>query len=88
MLISGNGITWGLYIVLAAVTWPRFFGLRNLGAISGFSLSWLVIGSAFGPYLFSLAFDLTGTYEMVAQACLVVSIILFFSSFRANNPSE
>jgi MFS family permease len=88
MLISGNGITWGLFIVLSAVTWPRFFGLKNLGAISGFSLSWLVIGSALGPYLFSLAFDLHGTYVMVAQACLAVSIILFFLSFRANNPSE
>jgi OFA family oxalate/formate antiporter-like MFS transporter len=88
MLISGNGVTWGLYIVLAAVTWPRFFGLKNLGAISGFSLSWLVIGSAFGPYLFSLAFYLSGTYEMVAQACLAISIILFILSFRANNPSE
>ena len=88
MLISGNGITWGLFIVLSAVTWPRFFGLKNLGAISGFSLSWLVIGSALGPYLFSLAFDLHGTYVMVAQASLAISIILFVLSFRANNPSE
>ncbi len=88
MLISGFGVTWGLFIVLAAVTWPRFFGLKNLGAISGFSLSWLVIGSAMGPYLFSLDFDLHGTYVMVAQACLAVSILLFILSFRANNPSE
>ncbi len=88
MLISGNGITWGMFIVISAETWPRFFGLKNLGAISGFSLSWLVIGSALGPYLFSLAFDLHGTYVMVAQACLAISIILFILSFRANNPSE
>ena len=88
MLVSGNGITWGLYIVLAAVTWPRFFGLKNLGAISGFSLSWLVIGSALGPYLFSLSFDMKGTYELVAQVCLLISTILFVLSFRANNPNE
>ncbi len=88
MLVGGNGITWGLYIVLAAVTWPRFFGLKNLGAISGFSLSWLVIGSALGPYLFSLAFDMKGSYDLVAQGSLAVSIILFFLSFRANNPTE
>jgi OFA family oxalate/formate antiporter-like MFS transporter len=88
ILISGFGITWGLYIVLAAVTWPRFFGLKNLGAISGFSMSWQVIGSALGPYLFSLSFDLNGTYSMVALFSLVVSIILFILSFRANNPSE
>jgi OFA family oxalate/formate antiporter-like MFS transporter len=88
ILISGFGITWGLYIVLAAVTWPRFFGLKNLGAISGFSMSWQVIGSALGPYLFSISFDLNGTYSMVALFSLVVSIILFILSFRANNPSE
>jgi cyanate permease len=88
MLVSGNGVTWGLFIVLAAVTWPRFYGLKNLGAISGFSLSWLVIGSAFGPYLFSLAFDLEGVYNLVAQLCLVVSVVLLVLSFRANNPSE
>lgn len=88
MLISGMGVTWGLYIVLAAVTWPRFFGLKNLGAISGFSMSWQVIGSALGPYLFSVAFGLNGTYSMVALFSLAISIILFVLSFRANNPSE
>jgi cyanate permease len=88
LLISGNGITWGMYIVLAAVTWPRFFGLKNLGAISGFSMSWQVIGSALGPYLFSVVFDLNGTYKMVALFSLAVSLILFILSFRANNPSE
>jgi MFS family permease len=88
LMVSGNGVTWGLYIVLAAVTWPRFFGLKNLGAISGFALSWMVIGSALGPYLFSLSFDLKGSYELVAQACLVVSIFLLILSFRANNPNE
>jgi len=87
LLISGNGVTWGMYIVLAAVTWPRFFGLKNLGAISGFSMSWQVIGSALGPYLFSVAFSLNGTYSMVALFSLAVSIILFILSFRANNPS-
>jgi cyanate permease len=88
ILISGMGVTWGMYIVLAAVTWPRFFGLKNLGAISGSSMSLQVIGSALGPYLFSVAFDLNGTYSMVALFSLAVSIILFILSFRANNPSE
>ena len=37
MIICGNGVVWGLYTVLIGVTWPRFYGLRHLGAISGFS---------------------------------------------------
>ena len=88
MIITGNGITWGLYTVLIAVVWPRFFGLLNLGAISGYSLSWLVIASALGPYLFSLTFDMTGKYELVAIASLIASLALFVLAFRADNPSE
>lgn len=88
MIIGGNGIIWGLYTVLIGVTWPRFFGLQNLGAISGYSLSWTVTGSALGPYLFSLSFDLTGHYDLVALLCLVITVLLFMLSFRADNPNE
>ena len=88
LIITGNGVVWGIYTVLIAVTWPRFYGLKHLGAISGFSLSWSVIGSALGPYLFSLAFNLTGTYKPMAWACAVASILLFTFAFKADNPNE
>jgi MFS family permease len=88
LIITGNGIVWGLYTVLIAVTWPRFYGLKNLGAISGFSLSLSVIGSAFGPYIFSLSLNITGNYEFVAWICVALSVTLFFSAFRADNPNE
>lgn len=87
-IIAGNGIVWGLYTVLVGVTWPRFFGLKNLGAISGFSMSWTVIGSALGPYLFSLSLDRTGHYATVGWICAVISIILFILAFKADNPGE
>jgi len=86
LIIGGNGIVWGLYTVLIGVTWPRFYGLKNLGAISGFSLSWTVIGSALGPYMFSLSIELTGSYDLVGWICLVISVLLLLLSFRANNP--
>jgi MFS family permease len=87
-IIIGNGIVWGLYTVLIAVTWPRFFGLKNLGAISGFSLSWAVIGSALGPYIFSLSMNMTGKYITMAilNAALSLSLLLF--AFKADNPNE
>jgi cyanate permease len=88
MIITGNGIVWGLYTVLIAVTWPRFYGLKNLGAISGFSLSLAVIGSALGPYLFSLSYRLTGHYRLVAWLCMALSVFLFSLAFRANNPND
>lgn len=88
MIIFGNGIVWGLYTVLIGVTWPRFFGLRNLGAISGYSLSWTVIGSALGPYLFSLSYDISGAYHIIAFVCLGISALLLIFAFRADNPND
>ncbi len=88
MIIIGNGIVWGLYSVLIGVTWPRFYGLKNLGAISGSSLSLTVMGSALGPYMFSLSGELTGSYDLVAWICLSVTIILFILAFKADNPNE
>jgi MFS transporter, OFA family, oxalate/formate antiporter len=86
MIIIGNGMVWGLYTVLIGVTWPRFYGLKHLGAISGFSLSWTVIGSALGPYMFSLSVDFTGSYDLVAWICLAIAFMLVGLSFKANNP--
>jgi len=88
VIMGGNGIIWGLWSVLIGVTWPRFYGLKNLGAISGYSMSWTVIGSALGPYLFSLSADLTGNYDLVGWVCVGVSILLFLFAFRADNPNE
>jgi len=86
MIIGGNGVVWGIYTVLIGVTWPRFYGLKNLGAISGFSLSWTVIGSALGPYMFSVSMDLTGSYDLVAWICLAISVFLIALAFKADNP--
>lgn len=86
LIITGNGIVWGLYTVLIGVTWPRFYGLKNLGAISGFSLSWTVIASALGPYMFSLSVEFTGNYDLMGWICLVIAVFLVGLSFRANNP--
>ena len=88
LIISGNGIIWGLYSVLIGVTWPRFYGLKNLGAISGASLSWTVIGSALGPYLFSLSMEISGSYDLVGWISMAIAAGLFFFAFRADNPGD
>jgi len=86
MVIAGNGVVWGFYTVLIGVTWPRFYGLKHLGAISGFSISWIVIGSALGPYMFSLSVDFTGSYDLVAWICFGIAILVMALSFIADNP--
>ncbi len=52
LLIVGVGIMTGLYAVLSSVVWPRFFGRKHLGAISGVNMQMIVFSSAMGPYLF------------------------------------
>jgi OFA family oxalate/formate antiporter-like MFS transporter len=87
-IIAGNGVVWGLYTVLIGVSWPRFFGLKNLGAISGFSMSWTVIGSALGPYLFSQSHARFGDYKSIGWICLTIAIVILVLAFKADNPSE
>jgi MFS family permease len=84
LLIAGIGISSGLFSVLNSVTWPRFFGTRHLGEISGFSLSWVVIGSAIGPFLFSLSLKYSDSYSSSAYICMTIAIILFVLAFKAD----
>lgn len=84
-LVAGNGIMSGLFSVLNTVTWPRFFGTKHLGAISGYAMSWTVISSALGPFLFSLSLKYGGNYTIGSMVMIVIAITIFILSFKANN---
>ncbi|MFP4621310.1 MAG: MFS transporter [Bacteroidales bacterium] len=85
MVIIGYGISMGLFSVLSAVTWPRFFGIGNLGSISGYALGWAVVASSIGPYFFSLSYDFTSRYTTSALICLGIVFVLIILSFKAEN---
>ncbi|HKJ42373.1 MAG TPA: MFS transporter [Sunxiuqinia sp.] len=87
-LIVGNGIAQGLFSVLAAVVWPRFYGREHLGAISGFAMSSLVFFSALGPLLFSFSFTHWATYSWAALLCAGIVFLNSIASFKADNPQE
>lgn len=88
LLVFFWGISTAMSGVSQSVVWPRFFGLSHLGEISGFSAAWMVAGSAFGPYAFSLAHSVTGSFHHVAwlaaPLCATIAILGFF----ANNPNR
>ena len=88
LIIIGNGICWGMFSVLNSVTWPRFYGTKHLGAISGFAMSWTVIGSAIGPFAFSLSHQFTGSYYFAGGVCAAIAFILLILSFKADNVNE
>ena len=84
--ILGNGLVSGLYNVLMAVTWPRFYGRENLGKITGFVMAIIVFASALGPTLFSLSVSKLGSYSFAIFGLAVIVVLFTIFSFRANNP--
>lgn len=86
--ILGNGIASGLYNVLMAVTWPRYYGRENLGKITGFVMAIIVFASALGPTLFSLSATNLGSYSIAIFGLTAVVVVFLFLSFRANNPQR
>lgn len=86
--IVGNGIVSGVFNVLMAVTWPRFYGRKNLGRITGFVMALIVFGSALGPILFSVSFSKFGSYSYAVYGLAFVIAIIALLSFKANNPQD
>ncbi len=88
LIVIGNGIMGGLYSVLSSVTWPRYYGRKHLGAISGQSIMVVVFASALGPILFSQSLTLFGSYEIGGWCCFGVYLLLTVATLRANNPQR
>lgn len=86
--IIGNGIVSGLYNVLMAVTWPRFYGRENLGRITGFIMAIIVFASAFGPILFSFSSTQLGSYSYAFFALASIIFVIALLSYKANNPQD
>jgi len=86
--IIGNGVVSGIYNVLMAVTWPRFYGREHLGKITGFVMSLIVFGSALGPFLFSVSFLQLGSYSYAIWVLVIIVFITSLFSFKAENPQD
>ncbi|MCW8849114.1 MAG: MFS transporter [Melioribacteraceae bacterium] len=85
LIILGLGIASGLFGVISVVCWPRFYGTKYLGEISGFSMGWVVAGSALGPYMFSLLLEFSGDYSSAGIVMSLICVTLLILSFRIKN---
>ena len=79
-LLGGAPISYWMIIAGNGVVWGLYTVLIGV--------TWTVIGSALGPYMFSLSVDLTGSYDLVAWICFVISILVIGLSFKADNPGH
>jgi len=86
--IAGNWIVSGLYNVLMAVVWPRFYGREHLGRITGFVMSIIVFSSALGPIIFSLSSSTFGSYGFAISGLVILLLVITAFSFKADNPQD
>lgn len=80
LIIVGMGLSSGFFGTLTAVTWPKLYGRKHLGAISGLAMSFIVAGSAIGPYIFGLMKTFWGHYRYTGTIGIIwVSLIAVVS---------
>ncbi|MBI9016587.1 MAG: MFS transporter [Phycisphaerae bacterium] len=88
LFIAGYGVSGGIFGLMMTIIWPRYFGRKHLGSISGLTTSILVFSSAIGPIFFSKMYDVTGSYKLVALISMAVPALLLIPSFLVKNPQE
>lgn len=83
MLIIGFGVQGGIWGCLTLVAWPRFYGRKHLGAISGVFMGTQVFASAIGPPVFGLSESLNGDYYSAAWISVALNLLLLLGTVRA-----
>ena len=86
--IIGHAMANGLYNVIMSVTWPRFYGRKNLGSITGFVMALIVFASALGPMAFSFSLTRLGSYSYTAFALAAIVVVLLILCPKGINPQD
>jgi len=81
-----RGVITGFEAMIFNVIWPNYFGRTHLGSIRGFGMIFMVIGSAFGPLPFGLAYDLFGGYTEILVVMTIFPVLAAAASFLALPP--
>ena len=84
------GVTWGIVDgfqnICLGIIWPNYFGRRHLGSITGVVMAITVLGSAFGPLLFGIAFDWFGGYKEIIIVMMIFPLLAALASFISPAP--
>jgi MFS family permease len=86
VLVIGVGIMGAFFSVLNTITWPRFYGKKYLGSITGKTMSFLVFSSALAPSMFSFSVTYFQSYLYVGLISLSFLMFLLLASVKAHNP--
>lgn len=69
------GLSLGAEIDILAFLASRYFGLRAYGTVYGLLFAAVLFGTATGPFVFGLGFDLSGSYDAVLAGCVLINIL-------------
>ncbi|MGJ7450593.1 hypothetical protein [Aquipuribacter sp. MA13-13] len=88
----GFGLTLGLAAgsirSLEAASFPRYFGTLHLGSIRGIVALVSVGSTAFGPLLFALVRDATGSYQPALLGAAAVPMLVAVAAVFVGPPSS
>ena len=73
---------------LANLAFIRHYGPKHLGEISGLNTSLTVFASAIGPLLFSVAYDVSGTFTAGPMLCFAALLALILVSALIKQPLD
>ena len=74
--------------MLANMAFVRHHGPKHLGEISGLNTSLTVFASAIGPLLFSVAYDVSGTFTAGPMLCIAALLALILVSALIKQPLD
>jgi MFS family permease len=80
------GMIGGLERITVTIIYPDYFGKEYIGSIKGIAMTVMVIGSAFGPLPFGIAYDLFGGYQEILLFVMILPVLGFFLSLLSPKP--
>ena len=76
LFIACTGLYWGINNIIASMVIPVLFGTNHIGALNGFAFGAVSLGSAVGPFFFSIMKDVT-SYKSALTLCIDGVFLLF-----------
>lgn len=83
-----RGIVEGVEVTCMGIIWPNYFGRLHLGSIRGMVMATIVVGSAFGPLPFGMAFDLFGGYKEIIIFMMLFPLLAAVASLISPAPQK
>ncbi|MDX2075893.1 MAG: MFS transporter [bacterium] len=80
------GIVFALGGILDNNIWAEMFGREHLGAIRGFTATFLIFGTSSGPWVFGWTYDLFGGYDFILLFGIVLGILPMILGMTINKP--